>query len=359
VTVLDLSNVTTIFTTQTPLGSTGNDGQPIEVGVKFRSSTTGYITGIRFYKTAGNSGTHIGELYSSTGTRLGQATFTGETATGWQMVTFGTPVAIAANTTYVAAYFSSLGNYIGTAGYFNGSVNNPPLTALADGLDGPNGVYIYAGAPTFPSSVSTGGKPNYWVDVMFSDGSSQPLPVEYLNFTVTKENDDADLQWTTANEQNNKGFEIQRSSAQSGWEPIGFVPGVGNSQTSVTYNFTDYNLQPGTYFYRLRQIDLDGNSHISKVLQINFPEKLVLELKQNHPNPFSATSTIDIVIPKSGRVVVTLYDQTGRPVHLLLDEFKTPGTYQINVNRLELSSGVYYYNMDALGKTIVRKMIIY
>src|SRR5262249_54491059 len=136
-----------IFTTQVPTETTGNDGQALELGVKFRSVVPGLIKGIRFYKTTGNSGTHTGELYSSTGTRLAQATFTGETATGWQTVTFNTPVAINANTTYVAAYFSSAGNYVGTSNYFTTAVLNSPLTALADGTDGSNGLYLYTGSP--------------------------------------------------------------------------------------------------------------------------------------------------------------------------------------------------------------------
>ena len=159
---------TTIFTTQTPVEATGNDGQAIELGVKFRSSTAGYITGVRFYKTSGNTGTHTGELYSSTGTRLAQATFTNETTTGWQSVTFSTPVAITANTTYVAAYFSSAGNYTGTPNYFTNAVVNSPLTALADGTDGPNGLYLYTGSPAFPTNSPANKKPNYWVDVVFS-----------------------------------------------------------------------------------------------------------------------------------------------------------------------------------------------
>ena len=86
----------------------------IVVGTKFRSALSGTVTGIRFYKASGNSGTHQGLLYSSTGTLLAQATFTGETATGWQQVSFSSPVTITAGTTYIAAYFSSSGNYSST-----------------------------------------------------------------------------------------------------------------------------------------------------------------------------------------------------------------------------------------------------
>ncbi|MDP4251922.1 MAG: DUF4082 domain-containing protein [Bacteroidota bacterium] len=156
----------TIFTTQTPVTPVENDGQPIELGVKFRSNLDGQIIGVRFYKSTGNSGTHTGELYSASGTRLAQAVFTGETASGWQQVLFSTPVNITAGTTYIAAYFSSAGYYSSSANYFLTALVNNPLTALANGTDGVNGVYAYAGSPTFPSDTYQ--EENYWVDAIFS-----------------------------------------------------------------------------------------------------------------------------------------------------------------------------------------------
>jgi VCBS repeat-containing protein len=141
-----------------------SDGQPIEVGVKFRSDVNGYITGLRFYKGAANTGTHVGHLWSSSGTQLAAATFSNETASGWQTVSFAAPVAINANTTYIASYHSSSGYFAYDAGYFSTGVNNPPLRALAAGVDGVNGVYQY-GASAFPTS---GSNANYWVDVVFT-----------------------------------------------------------------------------------------------------------------------------------------------------------------------------------------------
>ncbi len=113
---------------------------PVTLGTKFQSDVSGNITAIRFYKGAGNNGTHIGLLYSSSGTLLAQATFTGETASGWQQVNLSAPVAIAANTVYIVAYFSSSG-FAYDANYFaNNGVYNPPLRALQYGANGPNGV---------------------------------------------------------------------------------------------------------------------------------------------------------------------------------------------------------------------------
>jgi hypothetical protein len=188
--------------------------------------------------------------------------------------------------------------------------------------------------------------------------SGSPLPVTLINFYVTKQGDDALLNWTTTMEENNKGFEIQRSSDKSSWTAIGFVAGAGNSQTRQDYQYLDKNLPAGTYYYRLRQIDLDGHAQFSKIVQVSFSGSLSLELMQNRPNPFNSSTTIDIVIPRQGRVQLMLYDQMGRPIQQLMDEFKTPGTYNIQVNRNGLSSGIYYYKMDALGQSIVRKMTL-
>jgi len=176
-----------IFTTQIPVSVTDNDHQASvghEVGMRFRSSTAGFITGIRFYKTSGNTGTHIGELYTNTGTRLAQATFTNETATGWQTVMFSSPVAINANTTYLAAYFSSQGYYVEDNGYFqNAGVTNGNLTALKDGVDGCNGPYSYTAAPAFPNQCYLSA--NYWVDVIYSSSTSSVVANAGNNQTIT------------------------------------------------------------------------------------------------------------------------------------------------------------------------------
>jgi hypothetical protein len=163
----------TIFPNVTPDPNLGNDGQAIEVGVKFRVTQSGFITGVRFYKKAGNTGTHIGHLWSSTGTMLAQATFSGETASGWQQVLFTTPVAITTGTTYIASYFSSAGYYSSTRPYFTSAVVNGPLRALADGDDGGNGVYKYSTVSAFPNNTYQ--TSNYWVDVIFTTGSSSRI----------------------------------------------------------------------------------------------------------------------------------------------------------------------------------------
>ncbi len=144
------------------------DGSSVELGVKFRASTAGFITGIRFYKGGSNTGPHTGNLWTTTGTRLATVTFTDESATGWQQALFAAPVPIQANTTYIASYFAPTGGYAVEAGYFGTGFSVGPLSALAEGVDGPNGVYrASAGFPDSTFNLS-----NYWVDVVF-DPSAQ------------------------------------------------------------------------------------------------------------------------------------------------------------------------------------------
>ena len=148
-----------------------NDGQGIEVGMRFRSTQNGFITGIRYYKGSGTTGTHTGSLWNNAGTtRLAQATFTNETASGWQQVLFSSPVAITAGVTYVVSYFSPSGDYSATKPYFTQNVTNGPLIGLADGTDGANGLYRYTTTSAFPNSSFQSS--NYWVDVVFSTGET-------------------------------------------------------------------------------------------------------------------------------------------------------------------------------------------
>ncbi len=153
---------------------------PVELGVKFRSDVAGFISGIRFYKNALNTGTHTGSLWTTSGTRLAQATFTGETGSGWQQVTFSSPVAIAANTTYIASYFAPVGFYAISLDFFGtGGVDNPPLHLLSDAVGAGNGVYTYGATSTFPTSTYR--TSYYWVDVVFS---ATPPPTTTTTSTV-------------------------------------------------------------------------------------------------------------------------------------------------------------------------------
>ena len=165
----------------TPANPAVTDGQSIEVGVKFRSEIDGFVTAVRFYKGAPNTGVHVGHLWSATGALLAEATFTNESASGWQEVALAQPVAITANTTYIASYHADSGFFAIDSGYFSASgVDSSPLHALQAGVDGPNGVFLY-GPSGFPSSGSTS---NYWVDVVLqTDLGPDTTPPTVLSAT--------------------------------------------------------------------------------------------------------------------------------------------------------------------------------
>jgi Domain of unknown function (DUF4082)/Putative Ig domain/Bacterial Ig domain len=159
------STASLFASSDTPSIVTVSDPKAITLGVKFQASANGTITGIRFYKGPQNTGTHVGSLWSASGTRLSNATFTNETASGWQQVNFTTPVGITANTTYIASYHTNKGEYSANGNYFGNSHTNGPLTAPSSASSGGNGVYAYSGSNVFPNNTYNAN--NYWVDVVF------------------------------------------------------------------------------------------------------------------------------------------------------------------------------------------------
>jgi methionine-rich copper-binding protein CopC len=155
----------------TPSVASVSDTSAVNVGVQFTPEESGYITGIRFYKGSANTGTHVGSLWTTSGTLLGQVTFTNETASGWQQANFSSPIAVTAGTTYVASYFAPNGGYADNSGYFasSGVFNSPLYVPPSSAVSSGNGVYGYGSSPGFPSS--TYDESNYWVDVVFSPTS--------------------------------------------------------------------------------------------------------------------------------------------------------------------------------------------
>ncbi len=161
--------------TARPTVTADSDRSAVEVGVKFRADVDGTVSGIRFYKGSGNTGTHLGHLWSRTGQLLASVTFTGESTSGWQQALFAAPVSIAAGTTYVASYYAPNGHYAGDNGFFAGAgVDNAPLHALRDGTDGANGVYAYGTGGGFPTNTYQSS--NYWVDLVFDTSATDTTP---------------------------------------------------------------------------------------------------------------------------------------------------------------------------------------
>ncbi len=156
-------------------GFSYDNPQAIDLGLKFRSDTAGTVTAVRFFKAVGATGTHVGRLWTASGTKLAEATFTNETASGWQTATFAAPVTIQAATTYIVSYYVADGNrrFSDTFDYFAAAgADSSPLHALASGVDGSNGVYSVAGGVPNQSYRSS----NYWVDLVFAPGADTVPP---------------------------------------------------------------------------------------------------------------------------------------------------------------------------------------
>jgi len=184
--VLDPSMVpVSLFSSSaTPAILSNSDSSSVELGMKFQASTAGTVSGIKFYKGTGDTGTHQGRLWTSTGTLLGTVTFSNETASGWQTAYFSSPIALNPNETYVVSYHSN-GHYASTSNYFTAPVTNGPLSAPA----GSNGVFAYGTTAQFPTNSY--GSANYFVDVLFNStttANQPPVATADSGFTTTRGN---------------------------------------------------------------------------------------------------------------------------------------------------------------------------
>ena len=228
------------------------DSSAVELGLKFRSDVSGYVTGVRFYKGPNNGGTHVGNLWTSTGSRLATATFINETGSGWQQAMFPNPVAIAAKTTYVVSYYAPGGRYSADEGFFlNRGVDAGALHALASGVDGPNGTYVYASGGGFPTSSYNA--TNYYVDVLFTADTSVPAGPVISAVTVKPATLTATVTWTT---------QVPATSrVDFGLSSSALNLNVSDPSLVTSHSSTLPNLTPGlTYFLRVTSSDNSGSS---------------------------------------------------------------------------------------------------
>jgi endonuclease I len=203
------------------------------------------------------------------------------------------------------------------------------------------------------------------------------LPVELVSFTGNFEDGQTILRWTTATEIDNYGFEIQRAIdngpaspnngyAATSWETLGFVQGHGNSNSPKEYSFIDVNPFAGKMFYRLKQIDADGSFEYSETIEINGGGTIEkFELSQNYPNPFyknggASSTTIKYTIPFSynGNVTLKVYDALGKEVATLTEKNNSPGVHTVVFNAANLSSGIYFFILNAEGHRLIKKGLL-
>ncbi len=195
------------------------------------------------------------------------------------------------------------------------------------------------------------------------------IPVELISFNAATNSNSVLLNWSTATELNNSGFYIERKKVFSQqslveneeWNTISFISGNGTTTDNHIYSFQDKNLSSGKYQYRLKQIDFDGSYEYSKIIEaeIGTPDKFVLD--QNYPNPFNPSTKINFSIPDVGTglalSVLKVYDILGNEVATLVDEEKPAGVYEVEFNASKLSSGIYFYKLQA-GQFIGTKKLL-
>ncbi len=189
------------------------------------------------------------------------------------------------------------------------------------------------------------------------------LPVELTTFSASLINKKVNLIWETATEVNNYGFNIERKTELGNWKKIAFVIGNGNSNSPKHYFYSDNLLfESGKYFYRLKQIDIDGNSEYSEEIEICFASPEKFELLQNYPNPFNPVTKIKFSIPDNAgieqKVVLKIYNVLGQVVKTLVNENKQPGNYEIEFNGSDLMSGIYFYKIESGNFIQMRKMVL-
>ena len=190
-----------------------------------------------------------------------------------------------------------------------------------------------------------------------------PLPVELSYFSAKISENGINLIWRTETEVNNYGFDVERSQVsdvnrQTEWAKLAFIEGSGNSNSPKEYSFFDDKILAGTYSYRLKQIDTDGDFEYSKVVQVNFNLPENFELYQNYPNPFNPSTTISFSLPQSTNVNISVYNLIGEKVDEIVNGFLDAGIHRIIFNASNLNSGMYLYKLEAGDITLTKKMIL-
>jgi len=183
------------------------------------------------------------------------------------------------------------------------------------------------------------------------------VPVELVSFSAEVFNGNVTLSWITATEINNYGFVVERQSKETGqWINIGFVVGNGSSTEIRYYSFTDNSVSVGEYFYRLKQLDFNGNFDYSKEVEVTILPVSEYTLKQNYPNPFNPSTRIAFSIPNSSFASLQVFDILGNKINTLINGELTEGSYEVEFNGKGLPSGVYFYNLTTGNFSKTMKM---
>ncbi|GMU84946.1 MAG: hypothetical protein AMXMBFR48_01880 [Ignavibacteriales bacterium] len=328
------------------------DSITLSDGAAGGSAAVGPIPGGGFYW---NSGGNSAKRYAADGTLLGTVPGT-VVATGTNAIRY---VGSKADVEYFATYQYGAGNE-------NGRVVGVPNADFAN-------AFTYGITPSMGNNSNTGGtgdlevrrNPDGTVDIFVlgtNNGfglyhTTAEVPVELTSFAAAISGSDVVLNWSTASEVNNSGFSIERKAAGESFTSVSFVEGKGNTAELSRYTYTDKDVTPGVYTYRLKQIDFDGTFSYSTEVEVNVEIPGVFELAQNYPNPFNPSTTIKFALPKDANVTLSVYSVLGEKVATIINGSLKAGNHVVNFDATKLSTGLYIYKLEAGEFSATKKMM--
>ena len=332
----------------------------------FRSSNNGTTWAVDDTTFRGGGGTRA---FAVSGTNLFTGTNTGvylstNSGLSWSSVNNGLPDYVHNYgwiTTLAVSPNGAGGNNL-FAGTFDAGVflsTNNGISWLAIGL---TNAYVHTFAVT-STNLFAGTNNGVWRLPLL-----EMLPVELTSFTASANSKEVILNWVTATELNNRGFEIQRKVVEGDFATVGFIKGEGTTTHQKEYSYADKNLADGKYYYRLKQLDFSGEYEYSNRIEVDVRTLNNFTLEQNYPNPFNPATTIGYVLQERSNAKLTLLNAIGEEIAVLVNEeqdkgyhkveFSAKGGYASGGDALNLSSGVYFYQLKAGSFGETRKMIL-
>jgi hypothetical protein len=305
----------------------------VQIGIEQATSTSGsqsitcnLYTGVPGFPTG----------YPGSFTLIGTSTVT-ITPQNLTLYTFNVAGTVPVGQQLVVEIFTPNGQTLGN-GFFIGS-NSAGQTA-------PSYIAAVDCGISSPTDLAALGFPN--MHIIMSVTGDEVVPVELTSFTATANENEVVLNWSTATETNNQGFEVQKSF-NGEFETIAFVNGHGTTTESQTYLFSDKNVNVGSYSYRLKQVDFDGSFEYSDVVEIDVLAPAVFALDQNYPNPFNPSTKITFQLAVESKVSLKVFNVLGQEVANLLNSNVLAGSHNVNFDASSLNSGVYLYRIEATG----------
>ena len=189
---------------------------------------------------------------------------------------------------------------------------------------------------------------------------SYPLPIQLASFKASAlaPTNSIQLSWSTLSETNNYGFHVQGGRSRTSLSDLAFVPGHGTNLQQQSYVWTGTLATEGSYYYRLRQVDLDQTSHLSDIVSVEVTAPVAYTVEQNYPNPFNPATTIRYSLPYKSPVQLTVFNTLGQQVASLVQALQEAGSYEVTFDGSGLASGMYFYRLQAGTYVNTKKLLL-